>query len=167
MNNMYEIERKFLINYPDESFFAGCKISYEIQQVYLARDYEGFSSRIRKRSDGVNIEYFHTRKKRISDIRRIEIENLITEEEYTSLLSMKDPDKNTVIKRRYCYEYKGKLFEIDIFPFWHDRAIMEIELSDEQELFDIPNELKIIKEVTGDSRYTNSSLAKEIPFDLI
>ena len=56
-------------------------------------------------------------------------------------------------------------FEIDIYPFWRDKAVMEIELSSEDEDFEIPHEIKVIKEVTGDKRYKNASLAIEIPRD--
>ena len=62
-------------------------------------------------------------------------------------------------------EYRGQNFEIDIYPFWSDRAIMEIELEDECQAVDFPPEIDIIKEVTEDKRYTNSSIAREIPVE--
>ena len=63
--------------------------------------------------------------------------------------------------------YKGQCFEIDIYPFWKDRAVMEIELENENQAADFPPEIEIIKEVTEDRRYTNSSMALSIPFDPI
>ena len=59
------------------------------------------------------------------------------------------------------------MFEIDLFPFWEDRAILEIELQDEAQPVEFPPEIEILKEVTEDRRYTNSSMAKEIPQDRI
>ena len=54
---------------------------------------------------------------------------------------------------------KNKCFEIDIYPFWHDKAILEIELNDENDTFEIPKKIKVIKEVTNDPQYKNSSIA--------
>ena len=61
--------------------------------------------------------------------------------------------------------YEGKELEIDVYPFWQDRAVMEIELTDEAEAVALPPEIEIIKEVTRDRRYTNAALAKAIPAD--
>ena len=59
------------------------------------------------------------------------------------------------------------MFEIDVYPFWNDRAIMEIELDYEGQEIVFPPEIQIIAEVTADKRYTNSSLAKQVPYDSI
>ena len=58
--------------------------------------------------------------------------------------------------------YSGQLFELDIYPFWNDRATLEIELSDENENFELPPFIEVIKEVTDDDRYKNRSLSYEI-----
>ena len=42
-----------------------------------------------------------------------------------------DTTKRQIRKTRYCLTYSGQYFEIDVYPFWKDRAIAEIELSDE------------------------------------
>ena len=98
---------------------------------------------------------------------RLEQEREISEAEYQALLRQADPALRTLYKQRWCLEYRGQLFEIDLFPFWQDRAFMEIELADEgQELF-LPPEIQVIREVTGDRRYTNRALAREIPQETI
>ena len=61
--------------------------------------------------------------------------------------------------------YKGQDFEIDVFPFWEDRALLEIELEDETQPVELPPELEMIREVTGDGRYTNAALSLNIPFE--
>ena len=61
--------------------------------------------------------------------------------------------------------YGGKEFEIDVYPFWLDKAVMEIELTDEEEPVALPPEIEIIRDVTADRRYTNASLARAIPED--
>ena len=49
--------------------------------------------------------------------------------------------------------------EIDIFPFSKDKAILEIELNEEQQAFQLPNFIEVIKEVTDDDKYKNVNLA--------
>lgn len=63
-------------------------------------------------------------------------------------------------KTRYCLTYNSQYFEIDIYPFWKDQAIVEIELLNEKEEIQMPKFLKVIKEVTDDKSYKNASLAR-------
>ena len=98
-------------------------------------------------------------KKHITNIRRIEDEKEISRSEYESLLSEADPDKRSIIKTRYRIPYEGNMLEIDIYSFWDDRATLEIELESEDARYVIPPWINVIKEVTEDPRYTNSSLA--------
>lgn len=163
----YEIERKYLIRYPDARLLNACESVSEIVQTYLTGGEKGYSERVRKRGGDGKYVYTHTRKKHISDVRRIEIENEISEEEYTRLLERADPERRTILKRRYCLSYRSQLFEIDVYPFWSDRAVMEIELSDEAQEISFPDSVAIIKEVTDDKRYTNASMARSVPFDEI
>ena len=109
--------------------------------------------------------YTHTVKRRINDLRREEQEREISEAEYRALLQRADPERRVIEKRRYVLAYGGKAFEIDVYPFWQDKAVMEIELTDETETVKLPPEIEIIKEVTRDRRYTNAALAKAIPAD--
>ena len=163
--NEFEIERKFLIRMPDIEYLAGIAEISHIEQTYLKTD-EG-SERVRKRGRDGEYTYTHTVKKRISDMRRIEQEREIEVSEYAQLLCLADPDMNVIYKDRYCVNYMEQVLEIDIFPFYSDRAFLEIELSDEGQKIHIPPWLELIKEVTGDKRYTNAALARSIPYDPI
>ena len=121
----------------------------------------GKKSRIRKRGHGGKDMYFHTVKTKISDVKRIEVETRITKDEYDTLLQYADPTRNTIKKTRYCFVYEGHYFELDVFPFWNDKSLMEIELLDENEPFSLPPFVTVIEEVTHDKRYRNSALAKK------
>ena len=44
---------------------------------------------------------------------------------------------------------------------------MEIELEDEEQRIDLPPQIRILREVTADSRYTNAALSLEIPMEEI
>ena len=161
----FEIEKKYLISYPDESVLAQCRCS-EISQTYLKGE-EGTTERVRRRADENGCVYTHTVKRKLSDMRRIENESEISEEEYNELLRRRDEARRVIEKKRCVLDYKNQLFEIDLFPFWNDRAYMEIELTDESDSIELPPFVHIIKDVTADDRYNNSSLAVEIPMDEI
>lgn len=156
----YEIERKFLIEYPDIEALEKNPNSkkVEIIQTYLKAD-NGNEVRVRQRGENGNYIYFKTVKKRVDDIKRIEIESRLTKDEYLTLLMDADTNKKQIRKTRYCLTYESQYFEIDIYPFWNDKAIVEIELSDENTQIAFPSFLKVIKEVTDDNNYKNSSLA--------
>ena len=155
-----EIERKFLIEYPDLAWLESlpnCS-RVEIVQTYL-RGRPGETARVRARGANGSFFYFKTSKRSITDVRRIEVEQRLTEDEYHRLLLDADPDRRPIRKTRYCLTHDGQYFEIDVYPFWSDRAIVEIELCDESDEIRFPAELKIIREVTGDPQYRNSALA--------
>lgn len=157
----YEIERKFLIEYPDIKILEenpNCR-SIEIIQTYLNSENDD-EIRVRQRGENGNYIYFKTIKKKISDIKRVEIEKRLSKDEYLTLLMDADTQKRQIRKTRYCLTYNNQYIEIDVYPFWNDKAIAEIELSDENEEIKFPNYIKVIKEVTDDDTYKNASLAR-------
>ena len=70
--------------------------------------------------------------------------------------------RRQIRKDRYCLIYENQYFEIDVYPFWNDKAILEIELSDENAVIRFPEQISIIKEVTDDESYKNASLARSV-----
>lgn len=157
----YEIERKFLIEYPDIKWLESipnCQ-RIEIIQTYLKSD-EDEEVRVRQRGFDGHYIYFQTTKRRVSSVKRVEIERRLSESEYIRLLMDADTTRRQIRKDRYCLTYGNQYFEIDVYPFWNDKAIAEIELSDENAEIKFPKEIKVIKEVTDDDSYKNASLAK-------
>ena len=156
-----EVERKFLIEYPDIKWLESipnCK-RIEIFQTYLRSDGDE-EVRVRQRGYNGNYVYFQTIKRKVSSIKRVEIEERLTESEYLHLLMNADTTKRQIRKDRYCLTYDNQYFEIDVYPFWNDRAIAEIELSDENAEIRFPEQIRVIREVTDDEAYKNASLAK-------
>lgn len=156
-----EIERKYLIKYPDVSWLESLPNCHrvEIIQTYLLSQ-DGEETRVRQRGENGSYSYFKTIKRAISDVKRTEIESRLTEREYLSQLMNADPALRPIRKTRYCLTWKEQYFEIDLYPFWDDKAIVEIELSDENTPIQFPKELTVIREVTGDESYRNHELAK-------
>lgn len=159
----FEIERKFLVEYPDLKKLqstCACKKS-EIIQTYL-NSANGDEVRIRQRGSLNHYTYTKTIKKKIkaNGIKRIEIESRIDKDEYLTLLMDADQTKRQIRKDRYCFVFNNQYFELDIYPFWKDKAIVEIELASEKTKVDFPDFIKVIKEVTDDESFKNSSIAK-------
>ena len=160
----YEIERKYLISYPDikklENMDNCTKV--EITQTYLKSE-DGKERRVRARGIDGDYIYYLTEKQEISPIKRVEIERRLTQDEYLKYLMEADNKLHTIKKTRYCLTENNKYFEIDIFPEWKKQAIMEIELSDELEKIEIPDFINVIKEVTLDEKYKNYNMANSMP----
>ncbi len=157
----YEIERKYLIEFPDLTVLEKYPKS-EITQTYLLAE-PGTTARVRKRvSDGI-ARYYFTEKKRITDIKCIENEREIDALSYDAFLRLADPERRAIHKTRYLVPVGNRTAEVDIYAFWNDRATVEVEMEDENEEVSLPEFLKVIREVTSDKRYKNASLARKLP----
>lgn len=155
-----EIERKYLIRYPDPEVLEQlCSHKYVICQIYLKKT-ASLSRRIRSMETDGQTRYWYTEKEKISDITRIEREREITKEEYETLAVEMIPGSKRIHKTRYVVPAGEVNFEIDIFPEWKSQAFAEVELTSEEQEIHFPDFLDIIREVTSDGRYTNSSLAR-------
>lgn len=152
-----EIERKFLIERPDEKMLKQLDFCsfVDISQCYVNKNGERF--RVRERGKDGEYIYIKTQKIKISEIRRIEIEERITKEEYENAIK----GEKVLSKTRYLIVYKNKYFELDVFPFWKDKALLEIELKDENEEFSFPQFLNLIEEVSNNKEYRNSIIAQK------
>lgn len=159
--NDVEIEKKYLIDYPNFDALAKYNpVKSDIEQVYLLSDIG--SHRIRKRTtNGVTI-CFETIKIRITESMCTEIERVISIDEYNVLLQNADPQKMPIIKSRYCFLYLGQYFELDVFTFWDDKAFVELEIRNEEQIAILPPEISVIKDVSDDKHYKNNYLAKSL-----
>ena len=93
-----------------------------------------------------------------------EMEYEIDEAEYQRLLAQAREDDVPIEKIRYCFEYRGQLFELDTYPFSSELAILELELESPDQQIYFPDYINVIKEVTGDDRYSNAALAAAAAF---
>ena len=154
-----ETERKYLIKRPSEAELAKVEgiTKVSIMQTYLHSNDPGLERRVRQRGDGQNFTYYYTEKRAISGISRAENERKISQKEYISLLL---EGEKKIRKDRYCFVYNSQYFELDVYPDWENEAILEIELTDENQRVEIPDWISVIKEVTDDPAYKNKNLAK-------
>jgi CYTH domain-containing protein len=156
-----DIKRRFLIDYPDimhlESL-PNCQ-RLEISQTYLVAP-EGEENRVRQRGIDGNYIYFQTKKRNIAENQRIRLERRLSKDEYIRLLMDADPSCRPIRKTRYCLTYMNQYFEIDVYPFWNDKAIIEIEQGEEDTNIIFPDFVNVVREVTDDEAYKNLTLAK-------
>lgn len=151
------VEHRYLIEYPDTEWLESipnCE-RIEIIQTYLKSD--GITeTRLRQRGSKGNYVYFKNVKKIGSE--KSETETRISKDEYLELLMEADTSKRQIRKNRYCLTYGTQYFEIDVYPFWKDKALMKIELNPSNSV-QIPDEIKVINEVSNDPSYKNAYLA--------
>lgn len=164
MGEPLEIERKWLIEYPNVEELSKMEdYDYtEIWQTYTDYMEHNAFGRIRKRGKDGKYTYTKTFKRKISDLTRVEYEEEITPEEYKKIMEYRKKGYNTINKVRNTFMYKGFKYEVDVFPFWDDRAFLECEVDSEDTEIPIPDCVKVIKEVSFDPRYKNSVLAQKI-----
>lgn len=153
-----ELEKKYLIEYPILNQFDKYKpFKAEIEQIYLLSDIG--SHRIRKRGTNGNFAYFETVKIRIDNEKCYEHKSIISKEKYDELKKLANPTKLPIIKDRYCFLYDGQYFEMDVYPFWHDKAVIELEITSKNQEINLPPEIQVIKDVSKDKKYKNNHLA--------
>ncbi|MBR4711442.1 MAG: AAA family ATPase [Clostridia bacterium] len=160
----YEIERKFLIRYPDVTWLEkqpNCH-RVEIIQTYLASE-DDQDRRVRQRGENGTFLYYETVKRTLPDGQAVELSRRISDREYLSLLLDADTTRRQLRKTRYCMTYGMQSLKIDLYPFWHRQAMVQLHMRDAEEPVRFPPELELIREVTGIREYKNSSLALKIP----
>lgn len=157
-----EIEKKFLIRMPNLKWIeenTDVKIA-QISQTYLGLKKNGFGERVRKMTIDGKTKYYHTSKKSLSNMTRIEVEKEISKKEYYEYMAQKNR-RGTLHKTRYVVSMNNMKYEIDVYPFWEETAILEIELGHEKQKFVIPDFIEVIGDVTGNRDYSNSSLSNK------
>ena len=144
-----EIERKYLVT--SDAYKTGAK-SVEITQVYLTIQ-DNLAIRVRIEEHHASIAI----KSKISERVNREYEYNIPLDEARSLMNLSQ--HSAITKTRHLVDYKNHLWEVDEFHEDNQGLVVaEIELEDENEVFEKPDWLD--NEVTSDYRYMNSNLSK-------
>ena len=144
-----EIERKFLVN--SDHYKIGAN-PVDIMQAYLTiQNHLAIRVRIEGRRASLAI------KSKVSERVNREYEYNIPLDEAQSM--MKLSEHSVITKTRYLVDFKRHTWEVDEFHGDNEGLVVaEIELDDENEIFEKPDWLD--KEVTSDYRYMNSNLSK-------
>jgi CYTH domain-containing protein len=152
----FEIERKFLVKSKDYQRESHKK--FYVKQGFLnTNKHRTVRIRISDKNAFLTIKGVSDK----SGVSRFEWEKEIPVKDAKQLLLL--CEKGIIEKNRYLIKYGNHIFEVDEFLEKNEGLIIaEIELSNENEVFEKPSWLG--KEVTGDVKYYNSQLSKK-PYD--
>jgi len=155
----YEIERRFLVALDtDLALLPETATEVNIIQIYLLSRGD-VQRRIRERLYGGSALYVYTEKKRVKAGVREEEERIIDACEYRALLRERDPKRRDVVKWRHSFVWEQQYFQLDEVNAPMPIFLLEIELTEERQEILLPPFIKVIKEVTDDTRYGNGSIA--------
>ena len=151
-----EEERKYIVELDGE---LPDSIKSDIVQTYLVSE-PGCEVRLRRRGFDGKYVYVHTTKKMISPTEQLVTERQLNSNLYTSLLQQADPYRQTIHKVRHSFIWKGQFFELDTFlkPI-SNLMILETKGIEHQESVKFPPFIKVLEDITGNTRYYNYNLA--------
>lgn len=158
----FEVKKKFLIEYPNLDMLEQAEnvVKIELDQTYLKSNDD---EKIQIRRRGLKGDYIYYQSKvRIQDGQLLQTEKRLTENEYLEKLTDSDPNKKPLHRTRYYLTTQNQYIEIDIYPFWKDKAILNVELHNVDDKVNLPDFVKVIEEITGKKQYLNSELANNM-----
>ena len=151
---------KYLIAMPDVDTLVTKygAIATEMMQTYLAGVTPLAERRVRQQRSGTEYLYFYTEKRVGEDGKRWVTERPISEKEYIRYLMESDLTLRAVRKTKYRFQYAGRPMEIDVYPFSAEKAIL-FAYGAGHDGAELPEELKVLRDVTDDADYKNRRLA--------
>lgn len=155
-------KHKYLIAMPDmnQLVVSHGAVPFEMTQHYLVETNDRIERRIRQQKNGSDYLYFYTEKHLMADGAKWDTERPISQKEYKSYLLEADPQLQPVHKVKYRLNYQRQRFEIDVYPFSRDKAVMFAYAGEEETEILPPPEIRILQEVTGNLDYKNKTLAR-------
>jgi CYTH domain-containing protein len=171
-----EIERKYLVKWFDPESIPVPYSRTLIEQHYLESD-QVIERRVRKMTPQASSGqtsiaygtplYVYTEKVGMpGSVSRLERERVISAVEYVALLRERSKDRpKPIVKTRHSLVFKNQYIQIDFFAdrfYGLPLVIAEIELTEEQQVVELPDFFKEVREVTEDPHYRNASLAQFI-----
>ena len=151
-------KHKYLIAMPDMAAFAHAHraAAIDMTQTYLVLTNPTIERRVRRQESGTEHLYFYTEKHLMKDGTKWDTEKPISEKQYERYLLERDETLAPVRKTKYRFVYDDCRCEIDVYPFSSDRAILFYYGKDGAKL---PDEICVLREVTGEREYKNRALA--------
>lgn len=137
----------------------------EIEQMYIRLKRPREEVRVRKRGQKGSYLYFTTKKASGGiEGKNVEYEHLITEEEYLAMVRIKDPASFVLKKERRCFLWENQYWKLDIYDRDHQGLmILKVELTEGNETIELPPFLKVQKEITKSTMYSDRNIARKKP----
>ncbi len=146
-------------------------IGFEIVQTYLNSSNPLIERRVRRRNQlGEDFPIFTYAEKipvsKDNNItgpkERIELERLIPKREYDARLLDRDQNREDIIKTRYFFIWEHQYFQMDFISHPVSLVLLEIELTKSQSSPKLPPHIKVVRDVTNDREFSNSSIARRL-----
>lgn len=157
-----ECWKKYLIELPDVQALAEQyeAASIDMMQTYLTQTAPNVVRRVRQQKNGPEYLYFYTEKHE-TESARWETEKPISAKEYIQYLMEGDTSLHTVHKMKYRFCVGDRRFEMDVYPFSQEHAILRAAVRPEEREPVLPPEIRVVRDVTGDPNYKNRVLARD------
>lgn len=151
-------KRKYLIAMPDMAAFSHKyrAAAIDMTQTYLALTNPNIERRVRMQKSGAETLYFYTEKHRMENGEKWDTERPISQKQYEKYLLERDTALSPVRKTKYRFVFADRRCEIDMYPFSAERAVL---FQYGQSSAALPEEITVLREVTGDADYKNRKLA--------
>ena len=152
------VEKKYLINMPDVEQLIKHKQcrKVHVKQHYIIDETKKEKEKIVLRRENNKNFYYKVVKKN-----NVKYSNSITADEYINKLENENNKFYHIYKDRYYYIFDSRCIKIDVFPFWKDKAILEVDILNDRENIRFPKFINIIEDVTKNESYKNYYLAEE------
>ena len=133
-----------------------------ISQTYLVADPD-CEVRLRRRTINGHTLNIHTSMRTVSPTERIITERQVSNQLYESVLQQADPYRVTLKKKRHSFIWKGQHFKLDTYSSPHE-GLMILETKGMSCHADVkmPPFLRVVENITGNSKYNAYNLAKKI-----
>ena len=128
----------------------------DMTQTYLALTNPNIERRVRMQKSGAETLYFYTEKHRMENGEKWDTERPISQKQYEKYLLERDTALSPVRKTKYRFVFADRRCEIDVYPFSAEKAVL---FQYGQNSAALPEEITVLREVTGDADYKNRKLA--------
>jgi len=155
-------KHKYLISMPDLGALIKNRgaVAVDMMQTYLCDTSPDKERRVRQQRNGDDYLYFYNEKHHGGDGVCWTTEKPISEKRYIRYLMEGDPAYHAVRKTKYRFVFNQQRYEIDVYPFCEDKAVLFCYTGGADA--EIPEEIEVIKDVTNDPMYKNKQFAKTL-----
>src|SRR5262249_20574920 len=120
----------------------------EIEQTYLVTT-DGSEARVRRRGQHGAFAYTHTLKRPWHAGQRVRVERRVSARHYLALLAEADPGRHVVKKRRRCFLWQDRYWELDTFVEPRPGLmLLQAEVEDGDGPMTVPPFVEVEREVT-------------------
>ncbi len=152
---------KYLVEAVDLQKLAEClPVKLDLEQFFTNGNDEENTMVRKTTKDGDSTYSSTTKRETANPSERITTSRRITNRDYNELLEQTE-DK-PIIKYRYCFSYNKQYYKLDLFEEPKGLMILETGLTNENDIVDVPDFIKISRDITNDLDYRNSSIYRKI-----